>query len=225
MESGYTSPYFRPAAIIFCCVLTLLGVYIVISSILVSKNTSVISVTASKPTASISISQANKQAAIVGTGKVKLRLAPGAYQLVAIDAGSRTASVITVQKKHPAKVYLDLNKTSIVRSAANINFLNMDFLVGNGLSNTQIGQLEQYFFGFNDDANKVAVDPSSIKVISHDRNTGVFNLGFDVTVDNVPYKAVASYSNINSIHLNLFKPDTGAQVFDSSNLPEIDDVD
>lgn len=213
------NPNYKQLVTIGFFVLVLFGIYQIVSAAIAAQNTGVLSVTASKPGAVISVSRANKQAAIIGTGSARVRLAPGTYQLVAVNAGSRTASLVKITEKHSSRISLDLNKTSTLRSVASINFEGTDALVNNGLTATQVGELEQYFFQLKPSANKVVIDTASVQIGPHDLNTSTFTLNFNVAVDSSAYKSTVSYADPNAVRLQLYEPRSGSQVLDSDALP------
>lgn len=212
--------YLKPLVTIAICLIVLWGIYQVVSGFVAVQNTGILTVNASKPDAVISISQANGGAVIIGTGTARVRLYPGTYQLVAMDAGSRTAVITKISKQHSSHVSLDLNKTSIIRSAASINFQNMSALINNGLTTTQVGQLEQYFFRFKPSTNRVAVDASSVRAGTHNLETSTFTLYCDVSIDSKAYKATLTYADSNNIRMYLYNSSDNSLVFDSNTLPE-----
>lgn len=200
-------------------VLVLYGLYQIGSGLVVSQTTGTLLVKTSKDAATISVSQDNKDAAIIGMGNAKVRLTPGTYLVVASGGGLRDSSIVKVSKKQTTKTTLDFKSSPLVKSPANTNYQNISVLVDNGgLTTLQISQLEQYFFKYNSSAHTVSIDPNSVESGPRNPNTSTsFTLNFNVTIDSKPYKATASYSNLSSIRLYLYNSQTNALMYDSGN--------
>jgi hypothetical protein len=207
----------KPVLWLLFLVLVLFGLYQMCSGLVVSQTTGMLLVDTPKPFATISISQNNKGAAIVGTGTAKVRLAPGTYLIVASDAGSRDSTVIKISKKQTIKTYLNFKSPPLLKSPANINYKNVSALINNGgITTLQASQLEQYFFNYKPSAHTVSIDPDSVEPGPRNPNTSTtFTLNFNVTIDSTQYKATTSYANLSTIRLSLYNPQTNALVFDS----------
>lgn len=208
----------RPIITITICVLVIFGIYEIVSAFIAASNTGTLVVDASRSSAIISISQANKQAKIIGTGSTHIRLAPGTYQLVATNNGSRTAVITKVSEKHSSHISLNLSKTAVLPSPASINFQNLYFLISYGLTQEQLSNLQIKIFQFRPHAHTVAIDASSIKTGLHNPNSeDPFTINFNVTVDAVPYKATVNYTGLNDLRLYLYNPQTNALMYDSAS--------
>lgn len=209
--------YLRPVSWLLFFILVLYGLYQIGLGLVVSQTTGTLLVKTSKPNATVSISQNGMGAAIIGTGDTKVRLAPGTYLVIASAGGSRDSSIIKISKKQTTKTTLNFKSPPLVKSPANINYENISTLIDNGgLTTLQVSQIEQYFFKYNSSAHTVSIDPDSVESGPRNPNTSTsFTLNFNVTIDSTPYKATVSYSNLSSVRLSLYNPQTNALVYDS----------
>jgi hypothetical protein len=193
-----------------------LCIYVLATSIMYARTTGTLHVNSSNPKATLSISQTNHQAELIGVGSATIHLSPGAYQVSANYGTGQTNATVLVNKKHTTTVFLELKSKPPLPSVANINFSNIDTLIDSGLTTTQIGILKQDFFQYKQTAQKVSVVPSSVSPGPHDPNTSTsFTLNFGVLIDSAPYNASASYSDLSNIRLLLYNPSNKALVFDS----------
>lgn len=227
MEEGKTIIIKRLLVVLYCLVIVL-AAWQIIPAFNTYKSTGVLEVNASTSSAQLSISQENHQAAIIGTGSAKVRLLPGTYQVAAIDSGSRASAVVTVYKGRTTHSSLNVsgnnsanstnnNNTPQVRTAEDINFEGTDALINDGLTTDQVNEMEQYFFQFKSSANTVTIDQNTVGPGPHNPNVvSPFTLNFNVAIDSTSYKATISYTDLNNVTLQLFNPQTGAVVYDSS---------
>jgi hypothetical protein len=211
----------RLLVIAFCAII-IFAVQQTISGIDALRGTGILVINTSEPAAQISISQENHQAANIGTGNARIRLLPGTYRVAAASAGSQTSAVVTVYKRQTTGTSLDLKKNSGLHSVTSTNFIGTETLINDGLSVTQVGELEQYFFQYKPSVNTVKIDPASVEPGPHDPNTtSPFTLNFNVSIDSASYKAIASYTDLENITLDLYNPQTNTLVFTSVPTSQI----
>src|SRR5581483_5874892 len=90
-------------------------------------------------------------------------------------------------------------------------------LINIGLSADQVEQIAQDVFQFNPKAATAIINQSSITPAPHDPNTDIgFSVNFTIAIDGTNYAAVASYTDINNVTLQLSNPSTGSVLYDSS---------
>ena len=105
----------------FILIALVVATYQSITALSLSGRTGTLSIIASNPGATLSITSANTEAQIVGEGRVKVRLNPGSYLVAAYASGYQTSQVVTVSKNHDVQTKLQLvssptangNKTSL----------------------------------------------------------------------------------------------------------------
>lgn len=198
--------------ILFC-------LYIIYSTISVYNSTGVLSVSSADSKSVISVSQPYHQAKFIGVGNSKIRLAPGSYVVAVGDKGVVATTIAVVYKKNTTRISLNPDQRSELPSLDNINFENMSTILGDGITNGQLGALEKAFFTFKQSAKVVDVNKSSVENGPHNPNISAnFTINFSVTIDSVSYKAVATYSDLTSIDLTLYNPANNSLVFDSGNI-------
>jgi Bacterial Ig-like domain len=97
-------------------------------------------------------------------------------------------------------------------------YSGVSYLTDNGISVVQINQLETDFLQFKPSAKNVSISPNGVEVYKNNSSISVsFSVDFSVTIDGTSYKAVGTYSGINSIALVLYNPQTSGQVYSSTN--------
>lgn len=192
-------------------------VWMLLYTFLSSRDTGTLYIKSSNKSAGLVISQTNKQAILVGTGSVKIRLKPGVYQVSAIQNGKQSNIIARVIKQHTTNVVLGPIRSYMLPSAQTINFKNMDTLINNGLTTEQISTLEENLFQFKHTAQIVTVEPNSVEPAAHNPNldTG-WTINFDVLVDSVSYKATVQFSGLEDLQLSLYNQQ-GSLVFQNSN--------
>jgi hypothetical protein len=105
-------------------------------------------------------------------------------------------------------------------SKNNIAFGGTDALINSGLTVTQINLLEQIIFEYKPSAHTANINSSSVEPGPHDPNTDTsFTINFSLAIDAAPYNATISYSNLSTVHLYLYNPQTGVLMFDSNTPP------
>jgi hypothetical protein len=101
-------------------------------------------------------------------------------------------------------------------SKTNVAFSGMDGFLDAGLSSTQLNNLEEAIYRYKTTEHTVTVDPNSIQPGPHNPNTSTsFTLNFNIAIDSTPYKAAVVYSDLDSIDLHLFNPQSNVEVYNS----------
>jgi uncharacterized membrane protein len=192
--------------------------YTLVSTILVVQHTGTLRVGSPSSQALLSITQANHQAVIIGTGIATIRLNPGVYQVSANYGGNHADAVVQISKGRT--ITRSLNpQSSALPSVDSIGFPNIDTFINSGLTSTQINNLKLAFFKYKPSAKIITIIPGSVKPGPHDPNTSVdFTINFKVTVDAVPYSATISYADLDNIRLYLYNSQDNSLVFDSGTL-------
>jgi hypothetical protein len=191
---------------VVCLVLVAILAFVVISAIHTVHSTGILDVTTTEPSAAITITQANHSAAIMGAGDARVRLAPGDYILAATGAGLNASQTVHVSQQKTTHVSLNLAKgTKGLPSVEDVGFVNMDLLINNGLSTTEVAAVKTQFFTFDKAAKVVSIDSSSIEPGAHNPDSyDPFILNFTVNIDGKPYKAAVAYRGFDSAQLTLY---------------------
>lgn len=206
-------------------VLTGVGVFLfnLISALNTIRSTSVLSVSTQNENSIITISQAGKQAKLLGSGSTKSRLSPGKYYVTATSNGTTASRLVQISLDKDVAISLSPKKDipQTLPSAADIGFINLDLLLDSGLSSTQLTNMKQLFFTYKPSAGLVTIDPESILSGSRDRNSVDINssLSFSGKVDSTPYSATLVYNGYENVSLSLTDPATSKPIF-SGILPE-----
>jgi len=210
-----TATVFKRLFFLVYLVIVVVCVYVLVSAIITSQNTGMLRLSSPNSQATLSISQVNHQAMIIGVGRAAVRLKPGTYQVSASYGGNHADAVVRIVKKQVTSSSLN-PVGSTLPSVGNINFPNIDTLINSGLTTTQISALERAFFQYKSSAKIITINPDSVYPEPHDPNTSTsFTINFKVTVDSAPYNATISYSDLDSVRLYLYNPLNNSQVFDS----------
>lgn len=196
------------------------SLYVIMSAVIDYQGTGVIRITSPDSNALIGVGQTNHRTVILGTGKASARLKPGVYQVSGTGSGKQTITQVQVVKKRSVTVHLKSVQQFRIRSTSDINFKGTETLLNNGLSATQLSDLEHYIFRFNPKAETVSIDQGSVTPGSRQAGTDEpFVLNFSLAIDSVSYKASTSHTNPDTINLSLYSRD-GQPVFSStSSLP------
>jgi hypothetical protein len=183
--------------------------------------TGVLSVTSPQGT-SVSISAQNKQAAVIGTGTVKVRVDPGTYLLMGIKNGSRTTTVVTVTKTQTTHTTLQFSANpNGIRSSQDITFQGQSGLLNVGLTVSQVNKIEQNIFEYKTTAKTVTINENTIEPGPHDPNgVAPFTLNFTLSIDGTSYTAVATYLDLENVDLQLTNATTGRVVFTSGAVQQ-----
>lgn len=95
------------------------------------------------------------------------------------------------------------------------NFVGFDSLINNGITESQLNDIEQGFVKFSPQASTISVHAPTVKPGPHSASSSNFIVTFVVSIDSTQYNATVSYSDLNSARLQIYNPQTGALVFDS----------
>jgi hypothetical protein len=178
-------------------------------------STGILSITTQEPTAIVSISQQNKEAAFLGKGDVSARLKPGDYLVTTTLAGDlATATVHITAGKTTSKRINPVHTTPPPSAATLTSFLNFDVLVSSGLTSDQGLRVKKFMSDFASTAKIVSVDPESIIQLPHDPADDFFQIQFTVNVDDVPYSGRIQYVTFGDVILTLTNAN-GQQVYSS----------
>ena|SRR5665213_2302213 len=198
-------------------VILLWSLYSIVSAIVINNSTGQLKVTSKDKTASITVTQTNKQAAFIGVGSANVHLKEGTYIIGVSDKGQLATKVVNVQKKQTTNVALDPDQTIAFPSISAVKFEGVSSLVANGITTQQATELELDFFNFQPRSQSVIIDSSSIDIPPRDPATAIgFTINFNVNVGGNTYSASASYTDITNIRLVLHDS-AGAVVYDSYN--------
>lgn len=196
------------------------AVYTIVSSVIIHQQTGVLKVTSTDPKATISISQNNKQAAVIGTGSSSARLKPGVYRIVANNGSGHAFGATAVFARRTSDILLSIGSSSYLRTSADVSFVGTNVLVDHGLSANQLYSLKKSFFSYNNKAKEVKI--SNVKATPHKRDSAsTYNsMTFDVTIDGKEYTAKIEYSGLSDGAQLYLYDNFGTQVFDSGPAPE-----
>jgi hypothetical protein len=108
------------ALVLISGAIVLYCVYLVIAAIITSQSTGLLEVSSSDPQAGLTVSQANRQAIAIGTGKAKVRLKPGIYQVSASNNGYQTAVTVHLYEKRTTTSSLSLITTKLSSNSSSL---------------------------------------------------------------------------------------------------------
>jgi len=189
-------------------------IYLFVAAILARGSTGILVISSTDSKATLSVSQMDKAAKIIGVGKAKARLKPGLYEVAAASNGNQAFQAVSVTAKTSSSITLNPVKATLLPSISNISFSGMNALVNHGLTHDQIKDLEHAFFKFKPSASAVNIDSNSIFPGPIDPNTAGFNTRFSVDIDSINYSATIKYIGLSDLELMLFNA-AGNQIFDS----------
>ena len=86
----------------------LLAGYQLAGSLALSAQTGILDIKASDSMATLSITKADTEARIIGSGEAKIRLNPGSYLVAAYAGGYQTSQVVVITKHHKSQALLQL---------------------------------------------------------------------------------------------------------------------
>ena len=200
--------------------LAVIFVYLLLTSLPVSKTTGLVTIDTFATDSVITISQNERTAAVVGTGSAKLRLLPGVYLVSAKSNGQTGNARVTVHKQVASIV--NITQGTVVDSVPTpdtINFLGTDAFIARGLTVDQVSNLKTLFFKYKKSASKITIDKNSLE--RGERNPGSgdpFVMNFTGKIDGTAYKATITYTDTENLELTLFNSQTGDQIFDQSSV-------
>jgi hypothetical protein len=192
------------------------SIYLILSAVTQSNRRGTLFFQSSDSNATLSITQNNKQAIVIGVGQSKALLLPGTYLVSSSDKGQLATKVVSIVMKKTTKIMLDPSSEVFLPSLLNIKFNNIGNFINFGLTNQQVISLEQSLFKFNPDAKTINIDSGSIENGPHNASTSNgFVINFNLTIDNTPYKGSVNYNDITHVQLTLSDPQKGNVVYDS----------
>jgi hypothetical protein len=207
--------------LLLCAALVVWLSLVILSANHTIHSTGILSVSASEPSAAITVSQLNSNAAFLGTGGTQARLKPGDYLLSANGAGLSTSQTVHIDQGKTTTVNLNLAKASAsLPSVDHVGFVNMDILINSGLTTSQSAAVKTQFFTFDKAVKVVSIDASTVQPGPHDPNSyAPFSLNFTVKLDGTPYRASVAYTGYDSAQLTLFDAQSGQQLYSGPALP------
>lgn len=202
--------------------LIIAAVFSVIEAYNTRESTGILEVTTSDTRSAITISSANKQAALLGVGSAKARLQPGDYFVMAQAKGLWATQMVTITLHRTTKISLKLGSAPVLPSPSSISFVNMSALLDDGISAVQISNIEQLFFTYKQSAKIITINVASIEQGPRDPNSTSLwsSLTFSGEIDGSNFTATLRYSGLETTQLTLNDPVTGAVVF-SGQLPPV----
>jgi FtsP/CotA-like multicopper oxidase with cupredoxin domain len=197
---------------------------VLVWSIGVRQSTGLLKITSFSSDATISISQNNKTAAIIGKGNTSVRLQPGSYEVAAISPEKFSSHQVTVSKNQTVSLHLTNTKPP-VPSVEDVNWNGINLFYTYGLDQAQIDNMEVLFFKYKPTVDSVTFDESSVTNGFRDLNNeeAPFTLNFVGKIDGKAYKATISYmpNDLNDIDLTLSDPASGAQWYHASSIQPV----
>jgi hypothetical protein len=192
-------------------------IYMVVSAFIVRQNTGSLDLSSTKPNAVLSVSGSGSGAVIVGTGRARIRLSPGIYQVAASDNGVQTTATVQISKQQSRSYKLDFSKSITLPSVLDINFQNTGELIKSGLSLPQLNKLKRQFFAYKKTAKSVIIEAFSVRPAPRNPDTAstAFTSDFKVRIDDDLFNATITYG-LRDITLVLHGP-SGIPVFSTTN--------
>ncbi len=206
--------------LIACVALIAWLTFIILSALHTVHSTGVLSVTASEPSAVITISQLNHNAVAIGTGSAKVRLKPGDYLLGANGAGLSATKTVHVDLQKTVTSSLNLAKGgNKLPSVESVGFINMDVLVNSGITNSQASDIKTQFFTYKPSSKLINIDADSVEPGAHNPDSyDPFTLNFTGTIDSTPFSATAAYTGYDDAQLTIYDQN-GTRVYLGPGLP------
>ena len=191
--------------------------YEVVSAVRVRQAYRRLCITTPSQDATISISQLDHQASIVGVGSTKIWVKPGTYFITATSAGKKATQTVMVNQVINGCHSLTVSSKPVLPSVQSVSFSNFDQLIDQGFSSTQTSDLKRSLFKFKPSAQQISIISSSLTTGPINRGVGdQFSFLFNLTVDSVTYRAVLGYSNTQGFDLTLYSLQTGQPVYSAS---------
>jgi hypothetical protein len=197
-------------------ILVIIGL-LVFRDLHVKNTTGTLTITAFASDATISITQNNRTAEVVGVGVVGLRLTPGAYQIAVSSNGTSSFTQTMVHRQAHSTIYVGKQRPAIA-SPDTINFTGIGALNERGITTDQITNLKKLFFKYKPKATTISIDSKNITNGQHNPDSDdPFTLNFTGTIDEQKYRATITYTDLENLELALHDPQTNAQLFDASS--------
>ncbi len=191
------------------------GTFLIVSAEQATQNSGALIVKASDPAATISISQDNHSAAVIGVGSAQVHMLAGTYYVLAAASGRKASMVEQITAHNVTSVYLDLAGATPPPLVGSVQYQNLDSLTSSGLSADQERMLKRDLFDFLPSLSVAVLDPQSVQPGPHDPNSvSSFTLNFHVSLNNTPYSGQIIYPDFQSLELKLFDASNN-QVYDS----------
>lgn len=214
----------RAAAILWLVVLglSIYVIYATFTAFSLRKNTVAVDISADNKSALLSISQDQSQAAVIGKGHVVARLKPGRYYVAASLDSTNTGQFLSVKLGESAKLKLSLaSPVSVLPSVEDIDFTGTNLLLDSGLATSQVANLKELFFTYNNSIKTVEItsfvqDPRDAEGTSAWVSGSI--AGF---IDKTGYYGNIKYSGFDAISVTLFDSKTKQQIY-SGTLPAIE---
>jgi len=199
-------------------VITLVCIYSLVRAVINYVGSGTLSVTTPNDDSLISISRDNATADVVGKGTASVHVAPGRYLVGVGRNGDFSQKVVDVSKGNTTSLDLSATSTPRLPSSAAIDFQGTDMLLVRGMTSDQVSSLRKAIFNFKHTAKRAIINPNSVTSPPFDPNSATigFSRLFTLIIDGTSYRAVASWTNLDSATLQL-SDSAGTVVFDSDN--------
>lgn len=222
MEPQTNPATVKRAILAYFIIVAAVSVYLIIYGVVYSNGTGVLEVKTNTAEAALSVSQADHQASIIGTGSTKVRLKPGVYQLVAVSSGNQVTQTVLIVKHEKTSKTLSLTGRTETPSVLSIDFKNTNALKDSGLSSPQLTSFEQDVFDYKSSAKEVVVDDSSISPGPRDPNdpNAPFTLNFDITIDSSRHKVTLTYKDNINVTTQFYDSDSNLLYDSATNQGE-----
>jgi hypothetical protein len=204
-------------------VIALVVVGLIAKDVYSSQTTGLLEVVSPNKNATLSITQANHQAIIIGTGSAHVLLKPGSYLVGASSGGYSVADVVTIQKKQTTISRPDPANYTLLPSVVSINFENFDELANSGVTSGQLDNIKQAFFNFKKSTRKVELVANTITPAPLNPNSSDFSMDFGVMVDSKIYKTTITYGLGSTVSFKLTDTASGEVAYTTTVGPSIGD--
>jgi hypothetical protein len=197
----------------FMCLAVRLGV-----AVYVARTNGLLHIVSSDKAALLSVGRVNTQAVYVGLGSATVRLSPGVYYVGASRDGKSSLKIVSLKRSVPSTIEIDMEKDSPhISSVEDIGFIGESSLLSSGVTSSQVANLRQLFFKYNQSAKTISI--TGITPGPRDRNSTSlwFELTFNGRIDQTPYRGRLEYGGFDAVRLTLSDL-SGKQLF-SGSLP------
>ena len=201
-------------------VVVIICIYVVGISLSEFLGTGTLKITTPDSSSVLSITQAFKQAVVIGHGNTSVLLHPGTYQISETLGNQQDVKQVIVQKKQTTVANLNARTAPRLASVNNVSFQNTDNLLGYGLDLAQVDNLKQALFKYKPSMLSVNINTDSIKRGPHNSDIDIgYNISFNTTIDSevVNAELFYSYDSTENIRLQITDSKTGQLLFDFSS--------
>jgi hypothetical protein len=161
--------------------------------------------------------------ALAGTGTANVRLVPGKYEITASNDGTRVTGQATVSVGRHTTLKLPAHQKSLIPSPDDINFTGMETVIANGITTDQAASTRWLFFKYWQNAQNIRISPSTVAPgPRHPDSNDPFILTFSGLIDDTPYNAKLTYTDLVNVELTLTNPQTGVVLFDQATTKSTD---